>query len=176
MASPPVFRVASDIAGRMRELRTLLGVTQGEFADLFARGRKQASEWERGGQAPPATVLARTAAAQGWPLEIFTEGGRRPAALVNGPLTDANPPGGTHVPLPGTEAAAGRLETPTWQDGYAAGFRAGFAAGREAVHLERAALTTPPRVDPPPPPADELGRVNPPRPAPGGGRRRAGGH
>lgn len=77
--------IASDIGARIRELRGRLGLSQGDFAALFSRSYKQVSSWENGHQRPPAAVLVRTATTQGWPIEIFREGGKRPAALVDPP-------------------------------------------------------------------------------------------
>lgn len=72
------WKVASDVAARLADLRTFLDLNQEPFAELFGRGRKQVSNWETGKQEPPPAVLERAARVNRWPLEIFMEGGRMP--------------------------------------------------------------------------------------------------
>lgn len=77
-----VDQVASDLGERIFELRQHLGLNQAEMAQLFGREWKQVSQWERGEQKPRPSTLMRAAKAQGWPVEIFQEGGPRPAQTI----------------------------------------------------------------------------------------------
>ena len=79
--------MAGDIAIRLADLRHHLGVRQPAFAKLFGRGRKQVSAWENQRQAPPPAVLEWAAEQNGWPLEMFAEGGPMPSAVLHRPLT-----------------------------------------------------------------------------------------
>jgi len=79
--------VAKDIAGRIKELRRdILGLTQPQFGDLVGVLGQQVSSWERGLATPPKSKLERLAEEQGWPLEVFAEGGPRPGTRIKGPM------------------------------------------------------------------------------------------
>lgn len=76
------FQEATDLNVRVRELREALGMTQGQFGKLVGRGWRTISEWERGERPPTMRVLVDLAVARGWPVEIFAEGGPRPAVML----------------------------------------------------------------------------------------------
>lgn len=80
------WRVATDLPGRLVELRETLGDSIPEFTRRFCRTRKQWYQWKEGTQLPGRTLLQTTAENYEWSLEIFTEGGRRPKELVNSPV------------------------------------------------------------------------------------------
>jgi len=80
--------LASDFAARVRELRKVLGLTQATMASLLNVNPGQVSTWERGQQQPPQKNIQRWTEDQGWPLEIFQEGGGMPLDLVNVPVND----------------------------------------------------------------------------------------
>lgn len=82
------WEVASDLPGRLVELREVLGDTIPGFTARFRRGENQFYKWQKGAQLPPPRVLETTAEAEGWDREIFEEGGRRPKELVNAPVNE----------------------------------------------------------------------------------------
>ena len=91
------WKVAADLPARLVELREALGDSIPEFTRRFCRTRKQWYQWKEGTQLPGPTLLKTTAENYEWPLEIFTEGGRRPGELVNSPVNgfaSAEPSGG----------------------------------------------------------------------------------
>jgi transcriptional regulator with XRE-family HTH domain len=74
--------VASDIAARIADLRTVLGVSQTVLGKRFGKGWKQAGAWERGEQRPHKTTLQHAEDINGWPVAIFAEGGPMPSQVV----------------------------------------------------------------------------------------------
>lgn len=74
--------LASDIGHRIADLRSALGWTQRAFGKKLGRGYKQVIEWEKGRREPPRTGLEELAVAEGWPIEIFTEGGPMPSDVL----------------------------------------------------------------------------------------------
>jgi len=82
--------VASDIAGRIVELRTVTGLTQDGLGEMAGVNGRQVYSWEKGHAVPPRGRLVRLCKAQRWPIAMFTEGGPRPRVCVNGPLTAPN--------------------------------------------------------------------------------------
>jgi transcriptional regulator with XRE-family HTH domain len=80
MPDDPI-QVAADIGKRLAELRELLGEEQRAFAARFGRDWKQVSRWERGPQRPRPSVLRLAAERNGWPLEMFEEGGPSPSGI-----------------------------------------------------------------------------------------------
>ncbi len=78
--------VASDIAGRILELRTVTGLTQDGLGELAGVNGRQVYAWEKGHAIPPRTKLERLARQQGWPVEMFVDGGPRPRTCVKGPI------------------------------------------------------------------------------------------
>ena len=77
------WKLAADFPDRIRSLRDVLGMTQAELANLFGVSSGQISSWERGLQKPHKKNLRRVAQEQGWPFEIFTEGGPMPPDAVS---------------------------------------------------------------------------------------------
>lgn len=102
------FVLAEDIAARIEELQAHLGLTQDELGERFGRNGKAVGTWQRGEVTPPIGVLLKAARREGWPPEIFAEGGPRPAMRVNRPVNAPNQHGGprspTTLPLRGTVA------------------------------------------------------------------------
>jgi transcriptional regulator with XRE-family HTH domain len=80
----PDWVVAADIGERIERLRRLYGETQKSFAKRLRRSWKRLSAWENG-KTPPRDVLEEACQENGWPLEIFTEGGRYPQDLITLP-------------------------------------------------------------------------------------------
>lgn len=76
------WEVASDVAQRIRDLREAVGWTQAQLAQRVNRLVGAVSKWERGVKRPPRTVLERLAKQQGWPVEIFGEGGPMPSVVI----------------------------------------------------------------------------------------------
>lgn len=85
MAETPLAR---DIGGRIRELREALGETQPVFAKRFTRKLKQVSAWENGRANPSRGMLQEVASRNGWPFEMFLEGGPRPRAALSSPAAE----------------------------------------------------------------------------------------
>ena len=88
-------RLADDFADRIRELRHLLGEDRATFAERWGRTAKQLGVWEREVSRPHWSAVVRGARKNGWPEEIFVEGGKRPAEALGRPLagrTPAEPP------------------------------------------------------------------------------------
>ena len=78
--------VATDIAGRILELRAVTGLTQDGLGELAGVNGRQVYAWEKGHAIPPRTKLERLARHQGWPVDMFAEGGPRPRTCVKGPM------------------------------------------------------------------------------------------
>lgn len=84
-ASLEHWKVAPDIRDRLEELRLILGITQAELGQRAGVWPPQANNWMTSKQRPTKRRLADWAKREGWDLEIFQEGGRRPKELVNRP-------------------------------------------------------------------------------------------
>lgn len=80
------WKVASDIAERMKELREAAGWTQVDLAAVTGRRVAPISNWERAVSTPPRGVLERLAKGFGWPVEMFAERGPRPSSIIRGPV------------------------------------------------------------------------------------------
>lgn len=76
--------LASDIAGRLIELRAALGWNQTRMGQEVGRDRGAIHRWEAGKVRPPLEVLYAVAGKHGWPRAIFEEGGPRPGDVVQG--------------------------------------------------------------------------------------------
>lgn len=85
----PDWKVARDIGKRIEELQGVLGVSQEVLAKRAGVWPPQVSNWVQGKQKPTKRRLTDWAQREGWPLEIFAEGGKRPAALVNSPVNES---------------------------------------------------------------------------------------
>ena len=116
--------VASDIAGRIQELRAVTGLTQDGLGAIAGVNGRQVYSWEKGHAVPPRSRLVRMCESRGWCVEMFAEGGPRPRTCVNGPLTPSN--------------------ERTRQEGYQAVFARAMA--EVAVHLEQGTDMSPLRV------------------------------
>ncbi len=84
------WQVASDIAGRVLELRTITGMTQEQLGKLAGVNGRQVYSWEKGHAVPPRGRLGRLCESQDWPIEMFAEGGPRPRTCVSGPRSPSN--------------------------------------------------------------------------------------
>lgn len=82
------WEVANAIAARLGDLRDVLETTQAALAIRAGVQSKQFSAWMTGRQRPPKTRLETWAKREGWPLEIFAEGGPMPSDVI-GRLDDA---------------------------------------------------------------------------------------
>lgn len=71
---------------RIRECRTLLGITQSELGDLLGIGKSSISEWEHGKRTPSLKDLARLAAALKVSPEYLTGWADAPTALPHAAL------------------------------------------------------------------------------------------
>lgn len=78
--------LASDIGTRFKELRALIGWSQERLAKELQRRRTQAVLWENGTAKPPKRLLQEMCDRYRWPIEMFSEGGRRPGDLLEGDL------------------------------------------------------------------------------------------
>ena len=80
--------VASDIADRIKNLREFLGgdtrkaILQETLARRAGVRTSQVSQWERGAQSPSKSRLERWAEREGWPVEIFQDGGPMPTEVL----------------------------------------------------------------------------------------------
>lgn len=80
----PDWVLANNLPARLLDLRTnVLGETQRQFGERFGRGWKSAGIWERAESRPSPSTIELAARKNGWPLEIFSEGGRMPSALLS---------------------------------------------------------------------------------------------
>lgn len=84
--------MASDIAVRLRELLTICGWNQMQMAGRAGVRPAQVGMWLAETQRPAKSRLAAWARREGWPVEIFAEGGPMPSTLVNR-RSEARPPG-----------------------------------------------------------------------------------
>jgi transcriptional regulator with XRE-family HTH domain len=75
--------VASDIGNRIVELRDVLGIDGKELAESAGVLPSQLSVWIHGPQRPPRSRLDAWAKREGWPVEIFAEGGAMPSAVAS---------------------------------------------------------------------------------------------
>lgn len=78
--------IASDIGDRIKELGEVLGLKQKALAKRAGVWPAQVSNWVTKKQKPPRRRLEEWAAREGWPVTIFTEGGKRPGDVVNRPV------------------------------------------------------------------------------------------
>lgn len=74
--------VASDIISRLRDLKTALKASQAELARRAGVGPQAFSAWMTGKSPPPRIRLSTWAEREGWPLEIFLEGGPMPSTVL----------------------------------------------------------------------------------------------
>ena len=116
--------IASDIAGRILELRTVTGMTQEELGEIAGVNGRQVYSWEKGHAVPPRGRLVRLCKSQRWPIEMFAEGGPRPKMCVNGPQTAPNE----------------RTRSKGYQEVYVE------AVGEVGVHMEQNTSMSPQRV------------------------------
>lgn len=72
-----------ELPSRLADLQRALELTDADFAALFKRQRNQAGAWRRGEQLPRWSLLEMVAQEQGWPVEIFQDGGPKPASVLN---------------------------------------------------------------------------------------------
>lgn len=95
MARSGKWERAPDIGRRIAALRQLLGETQEVFGERWAVGPDQVSEWELGKSKPPRSRVELAAKTNGWPLEVFQEGGPDPVVVMGSPLADRDAQGST---------------------------------------------------------------------------------
>lgn len=80
------WKLAPDIAERIRELREAAGWSQTQFGAILSRHEDSISNWERGTTKPPIGVLERLCQRFGWPVAIFAKGGPRPGDVIRAPI------------------------------------------------------------------------------------------
>ncbi len=102
--------VAADIAARIKDLRRVLSrkpnraLPQEDLGIRAGVRPSQVSQWERGVQHPSRSRLERWAEREGWPVEIFAEGGRRPSEVLT-PTANGKAPEGA-----GASGSGGSLD------------------------------------------------------------------
>ena len=103
--------LAADVSGRLHELCDELGLNLTQFALRAGVRQQQVRNWLRGTQKPAKSRLEAWARREGWPVEMFAEGGPRPAAiLVNLPASSPKRSGqGRRASDKDAEALASRL-------------------------------------------------------------------
>jgi transcriptional regulator with XRE-family HTH domain len=114
------WKVAGNIAKRIRDLCEALGVDQKDLAPRAGVHPQQVSAWVTGKQRPTRTRLESWAIREGWPVAIFAEGGPMPLDVVKTPvnaISTANLGGGL---APATEPSRGSLGPPCHTEAYAA--------------------------------------------------------
>lgn len=80
------WHMAGNIGARLALHRQILGLSQELYGRLFGRGWKQVSAWENGHSKPRPSVISRAASQNGWPLEMFEEGGPMPYKTPTSPV------------------------------------------------------------------------------------------
>lgn len=90
--------IASDIGERLAELRDALGITSEELAKRAGVWPPQVSNWITKKQKPTKRRLVDWALREGWPIEMFQEGGPRPATVVTRHVSGT--PGAPRTPIP----------------------------------------------------------------------------
>lgn len=103
--------LASDIARRLKALRTFKGWTQADLGNRLGRGYQQVSSWENDKTRPPAGALMRLADEEGWPREIFLEDGPMPPFGLRAHRSDD----ATLAVLAGREAHSPPPYPPEWE-------------------------------------------------------------
>jgi transcriptional regulator with XRE-family HTH domain len=93
------WKVARNIGKRIKDLREAMGWTQGELGDQAGVAWTQVSAWENGHARPPRGRLERLAERNGWPVEIFADGGPSPKTAVSGSLMVREPGASYHAPV-----------------------------------------------------------------------------
>lgn len=88
---------APDIKERLEEIQAILGITQAELGQRAGVWPAQANNWMTGKQKPTKRRLEDWAAREGWDLEVFKAGGRRPAEFVNSPVNVLSGTGASQV-------------------------------------------------------------------------------
>lgn len=88
--------IATDIAERIKDLRKVLQskpdkkLPQEELGMRAGVRPSQVSQWERGVQQPSRSRLERWAEREGWPVDIFAEGGPKPSEVLS-PTVNGTP-------------------------------------------------------------------------------------
>ena len=80
---PLAWILASDIAGRLRELLAVCGWNQQQMAERVGVRPAQVGVWLAGTQIPAKSRLAAWARREGWPQAIFEDGGPMPRDALN---------------------------------------------------------------------------------------------
>jgi transcriptional regulator with XRE-family HTH domain len=125
---------AGDLAGRLREVREALGLTQGAFAELMGVVDQSVSDYENSRSQPSKSRLERLAKQLQIPVAVFSEGGPSPTAALKPPRSpgEARSPG---EPSPGARGPGRRLEDVELR---ASNLRKDAAALDKLIHVMRA--------------------------------------
>lgn len=75
--------LAGDIANRLLDLVSVTGVKHKELAKRAGVRPQQFSNWVGGDQKPPKSRLEHWAEREGWPIDIFSEGGPLPSTVLS---------------------------------------------------------------------------------------------
>ena len=158
--------LASDIGQRLHELCDGLEVNLTQFARRAGVRPAQVRNWLNGTQKPAKSRLEVWAQREGWPVEMFAEGGPRPAAILvnlpaNGTASGSPTRSGRGRRVGDREAAALASRLAFLRDQVRAYAALGKAPGPEIlaewlrVTADYEENTNRPRPDAPPAPAPE---------------------